>query len=434
MAEKSSRRFYIADLVAAVLFCGAFAALLASGRGSGQSEHYLFLMALVFIGWVVLRTVRGFRTCDECGRRFAPPKPIRAVMDCPHCGGRQITLARMLKQRSIAFFALAPLFVLFGIVALALFLDTLRSSSPFAVARLAVLLVPLGGGLLTLVAMIWLAVSRSRLARPRERNCETCGGVIPAEPSDASICPNCRNKKLGHDQIQKAYAKGIRTLIVTLAILAIVGVFSLVIFARSMFTSGDWTALPLFLPLAAVCIFFGWKMTAFLIGSAKTRALLSEEGALARARECAGEEGTIVRSGPTTVWYSGTDDPVPMLLEENSAAHWRFKTLLGETDIAVVPLRILCFHDRNALTKLYKASFPNLDLAAHLGIYFQRPMGILALCTGEVAGRLDDPRSLAGSLYDLVLLEQIYGTLPSPWVQCGVANRSRVENPVNSSG
>ena len=49
------------------------------------------------------------------------------------------------------------------------------------------------------------------------------------------------------------------------------------------------------------------------------------------------------------------------------------------------------------------------------------PLNILTLCTQEVAGRLDDARSLARSLYGLVLLEQALGRLPAPWLQSGLA-------------
>ena len=110
-----------------------------------------------------------------------------------------------------------------------------------------------------------------------------------------------------------------------------------------------------------------------------------------------------------------------MLLEENAAAHARFETLLGETSIAEPPLRIVCFHDRDALSKFFRASLPGMDLSAQLGVYFKQPIGLLTLCSGEVSGRLDDLRSRAGSLYDSVLIEQVYGTLPASWVDCGIS-------------
>ena len=45
----------------------------------------------------------------------------------------------------------------------------------------------------------------------------------------------------------------------------------------------------------------------------------------------------------------------------------------------------------------------------------------MTLCTGLVAGRLPDPRSLSGSLHSMVLLGQVFGQLPAPWLRSGIA-------------
>jgi hypothetical protein len=106
-----------------------------------------------------------------------------------------------------------------------------------------------------------------------------------------------------------------------------------------------------------------------------------------------------------------------MLREEIAAAHRRFEARLGVTGIPETPLRILCFHQRDGLLKFYATYFRGVDLAPELGVFLRRPWNILALCSSVVPGRLDDPRSAAGSLYDHVLLELAYGALPAPWVQ-----------------
>ena len=92
MAERASRRLYLADLVAAVLVCGVSAAMVASRRGLAESPTYLFLLGFVFIGWIVLRTLRTPGSVTSAAARFTPPKPIGQLMDCPHCGGRQVAL------------------------------------------------------------------------------------------------------------------------------------------------------------------------------------------------------------------------------------------------------------------------------------------------------------------------------------------------------
>ena len=115
--------------------------------------------------------------------------------------------------------------------------------------------------------------------------------------------------------------------------------------------------------VALVAGFFVWKLIRFSRRSAKIRGLLNEEGTWSLARRCAGEDGTVVRDGPLTIWYSGPEDPVPMLREEIAAVHRRFETLLGETDIVDPPIRVIGFHDRDAPEVLPGAAFPGTDLA-----------------------------------------------------------------------
>jgi hypothetical protein len=187
-----------------------------------------------------------------------------------------------------------------------------------------------------------------------------------------------------------------------------------------MSESRNWTGLILTGLILIAGLFYARKLIVWLIGSRSLSGLLDEASAFAKARACAGEEGTVVKDGSTTIWYSGPDDPVPMLREEKAAAQLRFATLLGETDIPDSRLCVLCFHDRDALTKLHKTLFPALDFSAQLGAYLQRPWNIMTLCTGLVAGRLDDPRLLAGSLYCSILVDQVFGQLSAQWLQVGI--------------
>jgi hypothetical protein len=253
--------------------------------------------------------------------------------------------------------------------------------------------------------------------------CDECGArFYPTQGrKPATACPNCRNRKLTHDQLRTDRAKVTRSTALTLGIMAIFGVSSLVWFIRSIFNSGNWIGLLAIGAISLLSLLSAWQLVLFLIRSRRLSGLVGEEATLAKARACAGEDGTIARNGATTIWYSGPDDPVPMLSEEFLAAHRRFEDLLGETAIPEQPLCILCFHDRDALSKFYKACFPNVDLSAQLGLYLQRPWNVMTLCTGLAAGRLPDPRSLSGSLYCMVLLEQVFGQLPAPWLRSGIA-------------
>ena len=186
-----------------------------------------------------------------------------------------------------------------------------------------------------------------------------------------------------------------------------------------MIESRNWIGLGFAGLLSIAGLYYAWKLIQWLIRSRNLSGILDETAALARARACAGEEGTVVKDGSTTIWYSGPDDPVPMLLEENAAAHRRFTAAVGDMTIPDSSLRILCFHNRDALAQLHKTLFPHLDFSEQLGVCLPRPWNIMTLCTGLVPGHLDNPRLLAGSLYCSILIEQVFGQRAAPWLQVG---------------
>jgi hypothetical protein len=419
VAERSSPRFFLADLVAAVLLCGVVAAQLVSHRSLDKSP-YVLIGAFVFATWYFLRSRRTAPTCDKCGQRFTPPKPSDSPIDCPHCGARQVALVRSLKRRESLLWTMRFL-LFFSAVAIITFASkAAKEGEPLEGSRLTAVAIAAGIAVLAGLAMVGIGASRSRLAQPQERSCEACGGLIPAKPPDPSICPNCLGRQPDRGRAEKEQAETRRQIRIVGMGLALGIVGSLFMVGPPIVRKGDWTGLPAFLLVVLVAVLLGGLLMRFWIRSQKVGGLMREEETLARARQCAGEEGTVAQEGPATVWYSGPADPVPMLREEIAGAHRRFATLLAETDIPDPPIRILCFHERDALLKFYEASFPGIDLAAQVGLYLQRPWCLLLLCTTEIPGRIDNPRLQAGSLYVVVLLEQVYGSLPAPWVQAGL--------------
>ena len=84
----------------------------------------------------------------------------------------------------------------------------------------------------------------------------------------------------------------------------------------SAIDSGNWNVLLMLFPLAILFLFLGWKLIVRLFVGRKRTALLKRgrhpgEGSRnARARK---EQWW--RAGATRIWYSGPDDPVPMLHE-----------------------------------------------------------------------------------------------------------------------
>jgi hypothetical protein len=427
-AGNAPRRVHLIDLVLAVIFCGLVVAAFASPHGIRESNFTFMAASAVGISWYFVRHARSRPTCEECGVRFYPTQPAGQPAHCPHCGEPLAAVRKTSMRRG---FVLVLIAVMTAVCLLATFtfaLDPMRDIRPFERSRLAALLMAAASALLATLATAWLIAARPRSIQPGVRICEGCGGIIPEKPPAPSICPNCRSRKLTHRELKEEQTRSNRFVILFFWILAVFGIAGIVYFFR-VSKPGMGPSLLLFALPALVLLFFAWKLIPFLINSRKLQSVLGEEAALAKARACAGEDGNVVRVGPTTIWYSGPDDPVPILQDEILASHRRLEDLLGETAIADPPLTILCFHDQAALLNLYKSLYPKLELTAYLGVYLQRPWNIMALCTGTVAGRLDDARSSLGSLYCLVLLEQSVGQLSASWLQAGlVASLSAEHN------
>ena len=84
-------------------------------------------------------------------------------------------------------------------------------------------------------------------------------------------------------------------------------------------------------PLLALGASFGLLVAIFVVGVSvvlvRRWRLRFEKPALALARKSAGEEGTVARAGPLTVWWSGPDDPVPTLTEQMATVRSASSTL-----------------------------------------------------------------------------------------------------------
>ena len=428
MSESPSRQFHLADLVAAIVFCGVLAAIFVPGSETRDSRILVVLLGGVLAFWLFLRFNRSGPTCNECGRRFQPQAHSKPSSHCPHCGEAQAPIRQAIVGRSVIFCVIAVLVFISVMAVLAFAVHPSRQFQPLAPSRLAVLAIAATFALLSGLAVVWFFKTPSRSAQTAcERICEGCGNLIPAEHPAPAICPECRARKLTRDEFRTEQSKSSRSAAFTLGALAIVGIATLLLFVRSMIESRNWTGLILTGLISIAGLFYARKLIVWLIGSRSLSGLLDEASAFAKSRACASEEGTIVKDGSTTIWYSGPDDPVPMLREEKAAAQLRFAALLGETDIPDSRLCVLCFHDRDALTKLYKNLFPALDFSAQLGVYLQRPWNIMTLYTGSLAGRLDDPRLLAGSLYCSILVEQVFGQLCAEWLQVGITRALAAE-------
>jgi hypothetical protein len=263
----------------------------------------------------------------------------------------------------------------------------------------------------------WL---RSRLMRAKDRPCEACGEVIPAaDQSGRMLCGVCRSRQFSRDELRTNQARVTRMLV---AIVAVLGGLSALFLAGMVWSlSASNVPLAIFVGLAAAwCSGFFLYFLALLMRTRKVRWLVDETLTLREARSAAGDEGTVAGAGPLTIWYSGPDDPAPMLREQSALARDRLATILGVRDLAGPAVRVFCFHDRGAFNRFHHRHTPRADLSTRDGLYFTRPVGLFTLCTAEAIGRVSDPKMAAGNLYGFALLEQACGSLPEPWLHLGL--------------
>ncbi len=150
------------------------------------------------------------------------------------------------------------------------------------------------------------------------------------------------------------------------------------------------------------------------------RRLRSERGAIAMARKWAGRDGEIVEEGPSTIWYSGPDDPVPMFREQMEAARRRFETLTGDTAVTQPPRRILVFHDRGVFLTFHRRILAGIDFASIDGIQLGLPYQLITLCTAPAPCRITDPERTIRSLAAYALLDSVWGPGPPGWLQSGL--------------
>ncbi len=199
---------------------------------------------------------------------------------------------------------------------------------------------------------------RDRLADPNPfahgathaRICEGCGELIAAKPPSPRICPNCRNRKLSHDQVKKEQTRTNRTFDDTWSIRRSHRTPFLVISALNTLTVDTRDAV--FRRSDHGCSFdVIWLLARTLIQSRRVSSLLGEEercrGRKSRRRRGRNrhkgwpEDDLVFRPGRSHAHAARG------ILQQHTLAS---PNVLGESDISDPALLILCFHDRAALS------------------------------------------------------------------------------------
>jgi predicted RNA-binding Zn-ribbon protein involved in translation (DUF1610 family) len=419
MSRRRSSWLFLADLVMAVLVCGLIMALFTGVRGLASGALVCFLLFVVGTCWVLFHQQRHAATCEECGRRFIPSQTKNVSAACPHCGERQVRRSFWSRRTTKIYFGLLGLMLLLlGSMSL---LITGFAGGPFE--DMAMLGAAIAFGLMhvTVLAMAVLLIYSLTQLRPKDRPCAVCGTIIPLkELATPKLCPQCRVRHLRPDEAQKEQVRSFSGWLVLLGIVAAVGSF---IFSGSGGPRSDAsTALRIFLLVVGFFVagFSAFAVFVVLNYYLRRRQLRSERSTLAAARKCTGQEGEVVADGPLTVWYSGPDDPLPMLREQFESARRRFERLTPATAAIDAPCRIFVFHDHRAFIRFHERSFPGVDFGTFSSLYLERPYRLATLCLEPGIGAILETERTIRSIGAYALLESVLGPAPTPWLQSGL--------------
>lgn len=418
MADKPSYRFYLAGLVMAALLCGLFLALITAVDSGAGAAGILFLIFVVVMCWALFHQARQAPTCQECGRRFiVQPKKRIMPASCPHCGDEQLGRARANRRLKTIFWGLFGLLFLFLGVACVLIPG--MGSGPPQIGGVIGGLIAAGLAMLTIFALCGVAIYRSVRENPKDRPCEACGSIIAVVVEEGpKLCPRCRLRHISVEKAKHEQRIGLAVMVLLLLIAAI--------FTALMLWPGDgpapagrsWFHFAWLVLQFMVMAIAAWFIMAFLLLYARLFRMRSERGAIAMARKAAGVEGETVRDGGFIVWYTGHEDPVPMIRRQIGAARRRAEALTGLA-VVDVPLRVLVFHDRGAFLRFHMRYFPGTDLASLDGLNLLKFGRLCTLCTAAATCRIANAEQTMRSLAAHSLLESLWGPGPPAWLQAG---------------
>lgn len=423
MPDAPTRRFYLADLVMAVLICGLVASLFTAARGEGEAGLIFFGIIVVGFTWALFRAARRAPTCEDCGRRFIPPEPEKPRMPpaCPHCGGSQeLQAAAIRRWKGISLVVLAALVGCVGLLALALS----GLPGPSVVVPMVLMGIAGAGAQLAIFAMFAVAAYRHRLERPRARPCDWCGEVIPLEVATGpSICPQCRLRHLQPEEARRTTRTNTLKGYSLLAVLAFLAAVLLSGGGLGIFAGlGTWIGLVAQALVIFVTAVGALVLILLAVQMRRKYQLRGEHGTLSMARRSAGREGDVIRDGPWTIWYSGPSDPAPALLQQLDAGIRRLEALTGGASIRVPPTRVLIYEDRDRFLNFHRRILGNLDLAPVDGLQLSHPYHLITLCTAPPPFRSAQPDTILRLLAAYQGAAAAWGPQPPAWLQTGLGH------------
>jgi hypothetical protein len=269
----------------------------------------------------------------------------------------------------------------------------------------------------------WRAAWRRVRGMRTAPTCPECGRrFLPSKNTEHfALCLECRQRTVDPITARRARAQGLRGLLPLLILLGILVGFMVQSPYPGIYSSRQFWVTLLLVSLGVTAALFA-LVFAIAVIFVKTRFLLSrsERYTLSVARKSAGAPGTIQRIGPVTFWWSGTDDPVPMLSERMEVARNQIENLVAEQVDLGRSLRVLCFSKRTGFVSFHRltiANLWNLD-----GLYSPSRVPTITITTDEVTYKLNESPRVACSLFLFHFLKIYKGFFPPFWLLHGIGS------------
>lgn len=413
MSRPGSSRIYLADIVVAVVVCALGLGLVRSIDSPAAPVFLLYGLVITLMLWAQYRGAwRGGPICADCGQRFVPLEGRTLPTVCPQCGAGQVGYNRAVRHwqwilRGLVAVFLASLGTFIAMVA------TL-GRGPHGRAAMIGMLFAMFAIVLSLLAMLFVILFQSSVRRPIDRSCEACGENLDGE--GPRRCPDCLLRRQGIEATDRARTRS-RSWLVTTLVLA--GILIVGLFAVPGGGSPAWLEFT-FVGLALMVAYLAGTFGLFYaLTYSRILRLRTDRGAIALARDAAGEEGEIVRDGGALVWYAGPDDPTSMIREETADAHRAFE-MITELPAGSRPLRWLVFHDHRAFRRFHQRLTFGIDLSSYEGLYLWYGRRLATLCTEAIGGRIPNLERTVRSMVAQASFNLAWGLRPPTWLQTGL--------------
>ncbi len=266
----------------------------------------------------------------------------------------------------------------------------------------------------------WFAVWRLVRAKRTGPVCQECGRRFLAEGilANSTLCARCRPTSLPRAQSRREQT--ISWLAVLFAMTIIMGLIGLPFWNSLSARVGGfaWLVYPLLALGATLGLLVTLVLALAVIAVVRNWRMRYEKPALAWARKCARQEGTIERFGPLTIWWCGPQNPVPMALQQLGIARTRFEQLVDEP-VAAPALRLLVFDARTGIVAYHRNVLG--DMSQIDCLYSGIPVRSVTFSTEVARLRLQDPARSIRSVFVLYLLEAYKQFLPPLWLQFGIS-------------